>query len=104
MCNMTSSTNSFKSTCPTGRVLWEELLVLSRLQADKRNFCPLCNVASRHIPELHNNNAELNGVQEKEPIICMRERERKISTSLMMPNSDPWDNFFNPSLSLMIDY
>ena len=30
LCNMTSSSNSSQSTGPTGRVLWEELLVLSR--------------------------------------------------------------------------
>ena len=30
ICNMTSLSNSFQSTCPTGRVLLEELLVLSR--------------------------------------------------------------------------
>ena len=39
---MTPSSNSSESTRPKGRVLWEELLVLSRLlQADKWNFCPL---------------------------------------------------------------
>ena len=41
---MTSS-NSSQSTRPVGRVLWEELLVLSRfhsqLQAEEWNFCPL---------------------------------------------------------------
>ena len=31
ICNMTSMSNSSQSTCPTGRVLWEELLVLSRI-------------------------------------------------------------------------
>ena len=30
LCNITSSSNSFQSTCPVGRVLLEELLVLSR--------------------------------------------------------------------------
>ena len=44
ICNKTSS-NSSQSTRPVGRVLWEELLVLSRfhshLQADEWNFCPL---------------------------------------------------------------
>ena len=30
ICNMTSSSSSFQSTRPVGRVLWEELLVLSR--------------------------------------------------------------------------
>ena len=30
ICNMTSSSNSFQRTPPTGRVLWEELLVFSR--------------------------------------------------------------------------
>ena len=43
---MTSSSNFFQSTHPTGRVLWEELLVLSRfhpqLRADEWNICPLC--------------------------------------------------------------
>ena len=33
MCNMTSWSNSFQSTCPTGRVFGEELLVLFRLHA-----------------------------------------------------------------------
>ena len=32
VCYMTSSSNSSQSTRPTGRVLWEELLVLSRLR------------------------------------------------------------------------
>ena len=45
ICNMISSSNSFESTRPTGQVLWEEFLVLSRfhslLPADKWNFCPL---------------------------------------------------------------
>ena len=40
---MTSSSNSFQR--PLGRVLWEELLILSRfhlyLGADEWNFCPL---------------------------------------------------------------
>ena len=26
ICNLTSASNSSQSTCPTGRVLWEELL------------------------------------------------------------------------------
>ena len=43
--NMTSSSNSSQSTRPVGRVLWKELLVLSRfhslLRADKCNFCPM---------------------------------------------------------------
>ena len=30
ICNMTFSSYSFQSTRPTGQVLWEELLVLSR--------------------------------------------------------------------------
>ena len=33
ICYMTSSSYSFQSTCPTGRVLWEELLVLSRFHS-----------------------------------------------------------------------
>ena len=33
ICIMTSSSNSSQSTCPVGRVLWEELLVLSRFQS-----------------------------------------------------------------------
>ena len=33
ICNMTSSSNYFQSTHPTGRVLWEELLVLSRFHS-----------------------------------------------------------------------
>ena len=33
ICHMTSSSNSFQSTCPVGGVLWEELLVLSRFQS-----------------------------------------------------------------------
>ena len=45
ICNMTPSSNSAKSTRPKGRVLWEELLVLSRfhlqLRANECNFCPL---------------------------------------------------------------
>ena len=42
---MTSSSNSSQSTCPAGRVLWEEILVLSRfhsqLRADEWSFRPL---------------------------------------------------------------
>ena len=42
---MTSPSNSSHSTRPIGRVLWGELLVLSRfhssLRADEWNFCPL---------------------------------------------------------------
>ena len=45
ICNTTSSSNSFESTRTTGRVLWEELLVLSRFhlkfRADEWKFCPL---------------------------------------------------------------
>ena len=33
MCNTTSSSSSFQSTRPVGRVLWEELLVLSRFHS-----------------------------------------------------------------------
>ena len=33
ICNMTSSSSSFQSTRPVGRVLWEELLVLSRFRS-----------------------------------------------------------------------
>ena len=33
ICNMTSSSNSFQSTRPTGRVVWEKLLVLSRFHS-----------------------------------------------------------------------
>ena len=33
ICNMTSSSNSFQSTRPTGQVLLEELLVLSRFHS-----------------------------------------------------------------------
>ena len=33
ICNMTSTCNSSQSTRPTGRVLWEELLVLSRFHS-----------------------------------------------------------------------
>ena len=39
MCSMTSLSNSSQSTRPTGRVLWEELLILSRFH--EWNFCPL---------------------------------------------------------------
>ena len=35
ICNMTSSSISSQSTCPTGQVLWEEFLVLSRFH---RNY------------------------------------------------------------------
>ena len=42
---MASLSKSSQSTRPVGRVLWEELLVLSRfhskLRADEWNFCPL---------------------------------------------------------------
>ena len=42
---MTSWSNSFQRTRPTGQVLWEELLVLSRFHSylgeDEWNFCPL---------------------------------------------------------------
>ena len=43
---MTSSSYSSQSTRPTGRVLWEEILVLSRFHSKLRaDFCPLeCNV------------------------------------------------------------
>ena len=45
ICNLTSSNKSLQSTHPVGRVLWEELLILSRfhslLRADKWNFCAL---------------------------------------------------------------
>ena len=33
ICKMTSSSNSSQSTRPAGRVLWEELLVLSRFHS-----------------------------------------------------------------------
>ena len=33
ICYMTSSSNSFQSTRPTGRVVWEKLLVLSRFHS-----------------------------------------------------------------------
>ena len=33
ICNMTSRVNSFQSTRPVGRVLWKELLVLSRFHS-----------------------------------------------------------------------
>ena len=33
ICNMTSASNSSQSTRPVGRVLWEELLVLSRFHS-----------------------------------------------------------------------
>ena len=43
--DMTPLSNSSQSTRRTGRVLWEELLVLSRfhliLRAEEWNFCPL---------------------------------------------------------------
>ena len=49
MCNMTFSSYSSQSTRPVGRVLWEELLVLSRfhslLQADELNFCSLQHIS-----------------------------------------------------------
>ena len=45
ICYSTPEGNSSQSTRPTGRVLWEELFVLSRfhleLRADEWNFCPL---------------------------------------------------------------
>ena len=45
ICNMTSLSNSTQSTRPIGRVIWEELLILSRfhwlLRRDEWNFCPL---------------------------------------------------------------
>ena len=44
---MTASSNSFQSTRPVGRVLWEELLVFSRfhsyLQAASGIFVPCIN-------------------------------------------------------------
>ena len=43
ICNTTSSSNSSQSTQPIGRMLWEELLILSRfyskLRADEWNLC-----------------------------------------------------------------
>ena len=45
ICYTTPEGNSSQSTRPTGRVLWEELLFLSRfhleLRVDEWNFCPL---------------------------------------------------------------
>ena len=41
ICNMTPSSNSSRSTCPTGWVLWEELLILSGFHWTRWNFCPL---------------------------------------------------------------
>ena len=42
ICNMTSLSNSFQSTRPTGRVLWEELLAfLDFTRIYEWNFCPL---------------------------------------------------------------
>ena len=55
ICNMTFSSNSSKSTRPTGRVLWKELLILfrfhSELRGDEWNFCPLCIIRlwKRHL-------------------------------------------------------
>ena len=50
---MTFSINSSQSTHPTGQVLWEELLVLSRfhslLRADEWNFCPLKGNTTRNV-------------------------------------------------------
>ena len=47
---MTSSSNSFQSTRPKGRVLWEELLVLSRFHL-RVEFLPpahaICGKANR---------------------------------------------------------
>ena len=61
ICNMTSSSNSSQSTRPVGRVLWEELLVLSRfhlllprlLRADEWNFYPLNSLPNE--TEIKNN-------------------------------------------------
>ena len=53
---MTFSSKSFQSTHPTGRVLWEELLVLSRfhlyLRADEWNFCQL-DIIWNHVVALY---------------------------------------------------
>ena len=40
ICNMTSSSYFSQSTHPVGRVLWEELLLLSRLRVTSRIFVP----------------------------------------------------------------
>ena len=39
ICYMTSSSNSSQSTRPTGRVLWKELIVLSRFQSYSEIQC-----------------------------------------------------------------
>ena len=58
ICSMTSLGNFFQSTCPTGRMLWEELLVLSRfhslLRADEWNFCLLHFRATHHFQSCKN--------------------------------------------------
>ena len=52
ICNVTSSSNSSQSTRPSGRVLWEELLVLSIFHRNyewtRGIFCPL---GRQHTPE-----------------------------------------------------
>ena len=46
-------------------------------------------------------NAVFNGEQEKEKVICVRMGWK--NPSLMMPNCDPQDEFFHPTLTLVID-
>ena len=46
-------------------------------------------------------NAVFNGEQEKEKIICVRMGWKNLS--LVMPNGDPLDGFFHPTLTLVID-
>ena len=55
---------------------------------------------------------EFCGEEERESIICVRMGSKNLSlvttvchhlASLMMSNCDPWDIFFYPTLTLMID-
>ena len=55
----------------------------------------------------------MSGEQVKEPIICARMglKNRSLaitdchhSASLVMPIADPWDKFFYPTLTLIIDF
>ena len=75
-----------------------------------------CGILSQRIYRLLEDYYKLikktNGEQEKESIICVRVGLKNMtlgitvchhSAGLMMPNNDPRDRFFYPSLTLMMD-
>ena len=75
-----------------------------------------CEIASKRIQgllEAYFKNNKNRGKQEKESIIRVRVGQKNPSLaiivcrhwqSLMIPNSDPPDGLFYPTLTLMIDY